>query len=64
MPIESPCILVCTLDPESDYCLGCGRSAEEIGNWTRYTDEERRRVMNALPGRMERLEKAGKKADG
>ncbi|MDY0014306.1 MAG: DUF1289 domain-containing protein [Rhodocyclaceae bacterium] len=29
MDDESPCIGVCQID-ESGYCLGCGRSADEI----------------------------------
>ena len=29
---ESPCISVCLLD-ESDICVGCFRSADEITDW-------------------------------
>ena len=29
---ESPCISVCLLD-ESDVCVGCFRSADEITDW-------------------------------
>lgn len=39
--IKSPCIHVCTLD-ENKICMGCYRSAEEVRNWFRYTDEEKR----------------------
>jgi predicted Fe-S protein YdhL (DUF1289 family) len=50
-PIVSPCTLVCTLDPRSGLCLGCARTIEEIALWSRYSDEERRTVMAALPVR-------------
>ena len=30
--LESPCISVCLLD-ESDICVGCFRSADEITDW-------------------------------
>jgi predicted Fe-S protein YdhL (DUF1289 family) len=43
--IESPCNRVCTLDPASGLCLGCGRSLDEIARWTQMTDAERARVV-------------------
>ncbi len=27
---ESPCVGICEIDPESETCIGCGRSADEI----------------------------------
>ena len=50
--MESPCILVCSIDTETGYCLGCGRTREEIGSWTRYTSDERRSLMATLPARL------------
>jgi hypothetical protein len=43
--IESPCNRVCTLDPASGLCLGCGRSLDEITRWTQMTDAERAQVL-------------------
>ena len=31
--ILSPCINICTTDPDSGYCLGCSRTPEEIEKW-------------------------------
>ncbi|MDQ8755928.1 DUF1289 domain-containing protein [Sphingosinicella sp. LHD-64] len=31
--VPSPCILVCTLDPGTDTCTGCGRTLDEIAEW-------------------------------
>lgn len=50
--IESPCIKVCIIHPDTRLCAGCGRTVEEIGDWSRMTPETRRVVMDALPARM------------
>ena len=55
MTIESPCNLVCTIDPLSGYCLGCGRTGDEIAGWTGLTPIERRDVMVVLPDRLATL---------
>ncbi|HAH11902.1 MAG TPA: DUF1289 domain-containing protein, partial [Alphaproteobacteria bacterium] len=31
--MESPCIRVCTIEPVSGYCRGCGRTMPEIAQW-------------------------------
>lgn len=51
-PIKSPCNLVCQLDSGSGYCLGCGRTGDEIAAWLDYTDAEREAVMAGLPARL------------
>jgi predicted Fe-S protein YdhL (DUF1289 family) len=53
--VTSPCVLVCTLDTKTGWCLGCGRTGEEIAGWTRVTDGERRMVLSQLPERMAKL---------
>ncbi len=50
--IESPCVQICMLHPETGLCVGCGRTGDEIGRWTRMGAAERRRIMDALPGRV------------
>jgi predicted Fe-S protein YdhL (DUF1289 family) len=49
--IETPCTRVCTLDPASGLCLGCGRSLAEITRWTQMSDDERRRLITELDQR-------------
>ncbi|ARE39698.1 hypothetical protein RGUI_1557 [Rhodovulum sp. P5] len=49
--IETPCVQICNVDRESRLCIGCLRSIDEIAAWTRMSPEERRRVMDDLPGR-------------
>ena len=53
--MESPCLNICTYDPGSGLCLGCGRTLAEIGAWFSMSDDERRAVMKKLPERLKRL---------
>jgi len=55
--MESPCILVCSIDMVTGYCFGCGRTQAEIGAWTLYTSEERRAIMAELPTRLATVER-------
>ena len=50
--IETPCIKVCTIEPRSGLCLGCGRNMDEIARWASMTPSDRRRIMAELPGRL------------
>jgi uncharacterized protein len=50
--ISSPCTKVCTIDPRSRLCLGCGRTLNEIGRWSSLSEDERRHIMSLLPARM------------
>jgi len=49
--IDSPCNDICTTDPESGLCVGCGRSTEEIANWLNYSDKQKKRVLKGLQSR-------------
>jgi hypothetical protein len=53
MPIASPCTKVCTIDPRSQLCRGCGRTLDEIARWMSLGDGERRRITAELPQRLE-----------
>ncbi len=56
--IESPCRLVCTLDLHTDWCLGCGRTRDEIARWVQMSADEREATLARLPARLAQLEKA------
>ena len=49
-PVRSPCICVCSLD-ENDICIGCSRSNDEIINWGRMSNDERREVLKRVAER-------------
>ena len=50
---------MCTLDPASGFCLGCGRSLDEITAWTQMSDAERERLVAELPRRLKHRRPAG-----
>jgi predicted Fe-S protein YdhL (DUF1289 family) len=58
-PIETPCTKVCQIDPTTGWCLGCARALIEIGNWTSFSDADRKRIIEDLENR-----KAKMRADG
>ncbi|MFQ0813042.1 hypothetical protein AVM02_15260 [Brucella anthropi] len=51
--IASPCILVCTIDPETGFCLGCARTLDEIARWSSMDADERSAVWALLADRHE-----------
>ena len=53
--IESPCVNICVIHPDSRLCAGCLRSIDEITGWSAMTPEARREVMAELPARAPRL---------
>ncbi|MCQ0987908.1 DUF1289 domain-containing protein [Jiella marina] len=63
MTIESPCNQICTLDPRTGFCIGCGRTGEEIAGWIAYRPDERRAIMARLPDRLNDLQ-AGQPKQG
>jgi predicted Fe-S protein YdhL (DUF1289 family) len=69
MSIASPCTKVCTIDPRSGLCLGCGRTLSEIAQWASLDEGERERIMDELPQRLEAsgllvpVNRAGRRSD-
>jgi uncharacterized protein len=53
--IASPCILVCSIDTDTGFCFGCGRTRDEIGGWMNYTNDERAEIMSTLSDRLEKV---------
>jgi hypothetical protein len=53
--MTSPCIKVCQMDPVRGVCIGCCRTLDEIGRWSRMSDQERVAIMEKLPERRSRL---------
>ncbi len=47
----SPCVRNCCLD-EDDVCLGCGRSLDEIRNWTLVDEPERQHIRELASERV------------
>ena len=53
--VETPCIKVCVVDPETGFCIGCGRTRMEIGNWLGFDAGQRQAIMAGLPERVATL---------
>ncbi len=53
--IETPCVKICVVDPETGFCIGCGRTRGEIGGWLGMSVEQRRDLMSTLPDRVASL---------
>lgn len=54
--VETPCVDICVMDGATGWCLGCGRTIEEIAMWGESSSQIRAAVMAALPARMAALE--------
>ena len=60
--VESPCVRLCTVDPMTGLCLGCGRTLDEIAGWSTMSDGERQAVNAVLTERMAMLRPKGGRA--
>ena len=49
--IDSPCIDLCTTDPESGLCIGCGHTPKEIENWVSFSEKQKEQVLKNLDNR-------------
>jgi predicted Fe-S protein YdhL (DUF1289 family) len=51
-PVPSPCVSICRMNPESGWCEGCGRTIDEIAQWSTMSDDDRRAVWAQLARRL------------
>lgn len=52
----SPCTAICQYDPRNKWCLGCGRTAEEIKSWKKLSPFHRTKLSADLKRRLSKLE--------
>lgn len=55
----TPCLSICKIDRNTNICIGCNRSTEQIKNWDKYTLEEQLEIMKKL-GYCKRMNRAEK----
>lgn len=53
--VASPCINVCVIEPTRGFCIGCGRTVAEIGDWLSMSDADRTEVIVAARQRLAAL---------
>ena len=57
--MSSPCIGICQMDDASGYCIGCGRTIEEISGWSSASAEVKQETLEQLPERFGALPPVG-----
>jgi uncharacterized protein len=60
--IESPCNQVCTIDAPTGYCIGCGRTLDEIAEWGDADDDRQSAILRNLPERISHLASAANRS--
>jgi predicted Fe-S protein YdhL (DUF1289 family) len=45
--VPSPCKKICAYE-DNDYCIGCGRTPDEIREWIILTDEEKLVILRRI----------------
>ena len=55
----SPCRDICQVDQARRLCTGCFRTLEEIAKWRRFTDAQRRKVLQVLAKRERQVKSGG-----
>ena len=58
VPVASPCINLCRIDPETQLCEGCFRTLEEIVAWGSANDASKHAVWQAIKRRQQAQEQA------
>ena len=49
---DNPCKLICSMERESGFCFGCGRTQDEISYWSEMTYDKKQSILSILPSRM------------
>lgn len=62
--IETPCVKICVVDPETQFCIGCGRTRGEIAGWIGMGAAARHSIMLELPERVATLTQRKKRRGG
>ena len=51
VPLPSPCINVCQMNPRTGLCEGCQRTIAEIVAWGSASDDDKRRIWREIDQR-------------
>jgi uncharacterized protein len=52
MNVSTPCVKICVIDQVTGFCIGCGRTAAEIGQWPFMPEGDRLAIMDGLADRL------------
>ncbi|MDB5969485.1 MAG: hypothetical protein JWQ90_1935 [Hydrocarboniphaga sp.] len=56
LPPASPCVSICELDAAAKVCIGCGRSLDEIAEWSAASAGRRWQIRDAALTRLSVIE--------
>ncbi len=62
--IQSPCVQLCVIEPDSGFCMGCGRTRDEIASWISLAPVQRAAVIAQLDHRLENLTRNKRRKGG
>ncbi len=51
--VMTPCVGICSLDPDTDLCMGCWRTRDEVASWAMAGDDLRRQILSRARRRRE-----------
>ncbi len=61
----SPCVGICDVDENTQQCIGCGRTRDEISKWIQLSHRERMIIMKRLGyGKRKNRKRTQLKSDG
>jgi len=64
LTIETPCVKICVVDPETGFCIGCGRTRDEIAGWLGFEPAQRHAIIGRLDERVRGLTRAKRRKGG
>ena len=53
--VESPCVNICRLNSDG-FCVGCGRTGEEIAQWLAASESQRLAIRQAASARLKSVQ--------
>lgn len=53
---KTPCVNVCQMDSRTRWCIGCGRTVDEITKWPKMTPYRQKAVVAELKRRLSHIE--------
>lgn len=54
--VDSPCVAICQLDDDGNYCIGCFRTVDEIAHWIEYDENAKQKIIDELAERQQQLD--------
>lgn len=53
---KSPCVDICQIDGRTRWCVGCGRTVDEIKKWAKMTPYRQTAMFSELKRRVAQIE--------